>query len=352
MCFRSSLRRKVPLTSTRKLPPEEKRKGQRLADTLDPLLGASEIRLIKLKAGEDNERIAIEVQSFDLNRDYIPDFCALSYTWKAGDCSIDGPRNACAFVSHEDTLYEISGYLHLALGFLRNPDVDIWFRIDQRCVRQEDADEKSGQIPLMQSIYRRATCGVKAWLGAEEAFVPSLLQYMSWVVGTRLWDSQRFKIGDDLDFARGECLGEGIRALVGFLAKPWFSRLWVVQEAASQRERLDLHFDEFSIPFSTLITVVEYTNRLLIKANPTTSLPDNGRKTYFGFLWPCPALCALGEPGFESLQELVQKFCTWNCSVPSDKVYALLGLACDRASYASPDYSLSAPQVFRQCATT
>lgn len=81
---------------------------------------------------------------------------ALSYVWGSGVKSES--------VILDGSPYLVTKSLHAALLYHRDCQLDRILWIDALSINQEDADEKSRQIPLMRMIYAQASC-VIVWLG-------------------------------------------------------------------------------------------------------------------------------------------------------------------------------------------
>jgi hypothetical protein len=115
-----------------------------------------------------------------------------------------------------DTLYQVTTNLEAACRHLRSKGYGrLW--VDAVCINQEDKVEKSQQLLLIGSIYRRAK-EVAAWTGEED--------YCSNVVMDALHSSG--------DFRRPAPSFSAplIDSLINFLERPYWRRVWVIQELA------------------------------------------------------------------------------------------------------------------------
>lgn len=320
---------------------------------------ANLIRLARLNPSrssqDDHPSITLEVYDLDAQ---LPAYNALSYTWNDGNAS--NGETFSVFSTTTSTKLAVTANLYWALIHLRSQDEPRYLWIDQICIRQDDLAEKSHQIPLMGRIYREAPGGVIAWLGEYGAIgsvnYDHLLQYMSSITQKDLWKQNRYRPSNDseaLDFTRSVDSVKGRKSLIAFIAHTsWFTRVWIVQEASAQKERLLFRIGSIQFSFLDLCAVVDATNTDMRPAGSAAKgiaqHPD-GRKTYFRFLRACPAIEAVGT-GTHSLQSLVQTFCDWTASEPRDKVYAFLGLAKDAQRYSKPNYNLPVATVYREYA--
>ncbi|KAF3020158.1 hypothetical protein E8E14_009450 [Neopestalotiopsis sp. 37M] len=225
-----------------------------------PILDEDEFRVMELKPGDGDGELrgallhcSVEFvrsnQDLFLHTAYTPDdqkytqrfalstdgyttpvqYTALSYTWGDPDPSTDTTID-CA--GHKLT---ITQSLATALKHFRQKDHSILLWVDQICINQKDDEEKNQQIPLMSSIYRYAT-NTAIWLGAEESGSTSAMQLLD-DVNTRLQFSEAIDINPK-EFERLQLPREDStqwRDLKNLLKRPWFSRLWIIQEVILSR---------------------------------------------------------------------------------------------------------------------
>ncbi|KAM3079139.1 hypothetical protein ACMFMF_004067 [Clarireedia jacksonii] len=149
-------------------------------------------------------------------------YTALSYVWGAPifDCNIK--------CNSQDQ--KITKSLFSALRHLRRDDYSVMLWIDQICINQMDTAERERQVQIMSLIYRRAWNTV-IWLGEEaegshRAFVTlesvaTTLQYAAFLPPEEGFSNVK------LPEARSELWEE----LWKLFERPWFRRLWVIQEA-------------------------------------------------------------------------------------------------------------------------
>ncbi|KAG5917041.1 hypothetical protein E4U42_007406 [Claviceps africana] len=170
--------------------------------------------------------------------EYSLPYEALSYHWGSND------RAGCKVLIHDDDgnyfVIRITKTLHSILRRLALPDKHRVIWADAICINQINSStnsEKGEQIQLMPDIYRTAAC-VQVYLGDKSADVPAALELLS-----SLADYSEHL--DDLLHAEGEigldlALRNGFvmpslddkkwQALRAFFCRPWFRRVWVIQE--------------------------------------------------------------------------------------------------------------------------
>jgi hypothetical protein len=164
------------------------------------------VRLLTLEpATYKNAPIVCHVERHSLNWD--PLYEALSYTW--GD-----PKDICPTpIGFGGYPRIISANLEEALRVLRFRDKPRVLWIDALCINQSDVHEKAMQVAMMGSIYEQAK-NVIIWLGPRSEDSDLAMSTMSILRGVNF--------EDPADSAWD--------ALETLFSRPWFSRIWVLQE--------------------------------------------------------------------------------------------------------------------------
>ncbi|KAL9078931.1 MAG: hypothetical protein Q9157_002155 [Trypethelium eluteriae] len=144
-----------------------------------------------------------------------PDMCrynALSYVW--------GPPDMSETITINQQLFRVSVTLSQALHQIRHSENARVVWIDALCINQDDFNERSSQVLLMQHIYSRAT-SVIVWLGEKAP----------WGLSRALRDTKQD--GDakkDTVFSKG-AVRYGVSGVISkLLQRPWWKRVWIVQE--------------------------------------------------------------------------------------------------------------------------
>jgi hypothetical protein len=151
-------------------------------------------------------------------------YTALSYVWGP-------PQFDVEFHLKNGSGIKITTSLNCALQHLRTEEQSVWLWIDQLCIKPKDVREKEQQIPLMGLIYRHATNTV-IWLGDDGSDNPSIAFNTLDRVNSRLELS--FQQVTPEDFKRlllPEAEDAAWREVRQLFRRPWFTRLWVIQEA-------------------------------------------------------------------------------------------------------------------------
>jgi hypothetical protein len=107
--------------------------------------------------------------------------------------------------------------LHTALTCLREVSGSRILWVDALCINQNDAEEKSQQVRIMNHIYRKAYRTL-VFLGPEDEESTILYDFIEKEYGSMSW---RRKLGDDFYKTHLQV----ILSLVKFLLRPWFTRI-------------------------------------------------------------------------------------------------------------------------------
>ncbi|KAK4169692.1 heterokaryon incompatibility protein-domain-containing protein [Cladorrhinum sp. PSN259] len=191
--------------------------------TYQPIMGGPmkqpKVRLLRLLRRWPFGHIRCEL--VDANLDDALEFDALSYHWgkavQTEPIYIDGQ----AFLVTPTVLaalFHLSSYRRSRL---------LW--IDSICINQDDGDEKAAQIPLMKTIYSRAS-RVVIWL--DNVRDPWLIRTMlAGILHEHAYGSAESCL--QLLHKYSESYAEaGWMQLMNLFAHPWFFRIWVIQELA------------------------------------------------------------------------------------------------------------------------
>lgn len=301
------------------------------------------IRLLRLCRGIGSE-IACELFQAKLcQRDDSISYEALSYTW--------GLPDVREHIIVNGKPLSVTVNLYLALQQLRQRDEDRILWIDAVCINQKNLKERSHQVQQMGEIYKQAD-RVIFWLGSgtdeTNVFMRSmeLLQResirhecRSWAREDDRWKTLWSKVQLELSFSfekstlqQLQC--EGLKIL---LNRPWFRRVWILQEVANAKSAL------LCCGTRSVSVRVFAIAPLMLNVSPSTH---------------CQAVLDI-MPGIwreatwwsknNSLYTLLKMFGTSEATESRDLIYALRGISSDaRDSKALlPDYEKSEEQLTR-----
>ncbi|OTB15315.1 hypothetical protein K445DRAFT_376250 [Daldinia sp. EC12] len=305
------------------------------------------------------------------------DFVALSYVW--GDPSIrrdiivDGvPVSVTANL--EGALRELRHHSRIQQGFF------IW--VDALCINQEDLDERSAQVAKMKDIYQ-AAWHVVIWLGPDEHrsdLATLALRYMSLHseeedVLDKLYKHVEFYVVR-IPFMQWKHAHTSLRirkavlnAIYHLLARPYWRRLWIIQEVVLGSRNSPVLCGSSSILLKDIFTALnvmkadgdalgQYVICAAKGAKKTQQKWNFVAEDTYGIsekLWERPV--AITALKFFDIDVSAAHNGVYDCLLLSreasatderDRVYGILGLPQIASSIRNlvPDYNRTAPETF------
>lgn len=243
-----------------------------------------------------------------------PLYAALSYVW--------GSPESVDTVIVNDKEMKVTTNLHSALLHVRQESSVVTLWVDALCICQDDKLEKSLQVQMIGDIFRTAA-STFVWLGESSTNDQVVVDYLC---------RQQSPGASQLQLREVP-----IKALRSFFGRPWFRRLWILQEALLSKQPV-AHYGRHRVPFSS---VLRLCSDLIVD-----NLANHRGKVFSN----CPLKRCMLE--WDLLQESVNQRGGWplvdalsmtermESTLAEDRVYALLGLAtiADRQSI-KPEYS-------------
>jgi hypothetical protein len=248
----------------------------------------------------------------------FPPYETLSYVWggyeKSAVVTVERPdKQGPARLPVTESLVTALRYLR----YTQNPRT-LW--IDAICLNQADYTELSQQVPRMGEIYRLAYTGT-AWLGTRgggSTHALSTLRYLGDQVVAEgdagllfCSPSAEEKHWFDADFELPYSQDTWV-TIVALLQRPWFNRLWVVQEIHPGAV-LQCGYDTIALAtFAEAQYCLYSKTRLPTCLRPTMTQVDGTLSRFWVMALP----------------RLLYRAATFKqCEDPRDKIYGLLGLA-------------------------
>lgn len=269
-----------------------------------------EIRLLHLFPGSCADGLEITLKHVGLGQG--PRFEALSYTWgtSAKDCHV-----RCKMESGRLEKIPITRNLEQALVRLRSvEDVKVLW-IDQVCINQDDLQERCSQVSYMGTIYSTAF-QVSVWIGEEDEdtrlafdFLPVLFSYLPTSELDANMNAQYVLPAHALLIARSPSW----EALVRIFHRPWFRRIWVIQEAAVA-SCVTVHCGTLTVTWEDLVRACKCQIRSEDVRYGHNAL-EAIDKTRRGRL-----------QGGNDLYDICFMSYRFQCTDPRDKIYAVAGL--------------------------
>ena len=266
---------------------------------------------------------------------------------------------------------EDNGYLNLTASvndILTNSAVSenddrYWF-IDLLCINQQDLEEKGHQVRLMGDVFASAT-QVLVWLGQKSedsdlaiAFVSVLGHTMQKVLlkdaANRHVEQENGIIGQYKLCAEPGCEhpSPSWNALSRLLERPWFRRMWVLQEIFLAPQDIKVLCGHLALPWTILAGVLfriqSYgLSRLIEQENRRWNAGLHATSDARSSLECVTHMFSQTVVRTQSLVFLLIRMGNFKASDPRDKIYANFGMATDVDEYKlDPDYHATTEEVY------
>ncbi|KAK0099564.1 hypothetical protein ONS95_013540 [Cadophora gregata] len=183
--------------------------------------------------------ISCTIRSISL-KDAAGKYESLSYAW--GTEVSQSPIYLC--INGSEIPVAVQENLYQALVHLRDRHQErsggafvLW--VDALCINQSDEVEKSHQVKHMRTVYENASA-VCVWLGVAADGSDRLIRTLKRVCDMAMelerevpgsWVNVMPKIATSID----EEATFPLTNMIAFLSRPWWSRIWVVQEIAAAK---------------------------------------------------------------------------------------------------------------------
>jgi hypothetical protein len=323
-------------------------------------LALEHIRLLELLPGDGSDSLTGKIHAYGINSPLRPPYRALSYAW-----GLDATHPSGFPLDTSDGRIELTSSLYAALRHLRAAERSEWLWVDAICIDQRNNTEKTLQIRLMQDIYRLAD-EVVVWLGTAESHSDLAIDILKQIYS-------HLSISSDVEGGAAEAKRDdvvrqylqgdhgGIRDL---LSRSWFSRVWVIQELVwAPRATVMCGFSTISwVMFYTALRMCEeHSAKSPVNSTVTgqsTAVVSQGNKRPMLMLPNAGPLHALeymrnrliDQHRKLRLLDLLDKFAYARATVPRDKIFALLSLACDNHALFYADYESEFEDLIRRFA--
>ncbi|KAI1075424.1 heterokaryon incompatibility protein-domain-containing protein [Whalleya microplaca] len=323
---------------------------RKTGSTVYPQLGKDEIRLLVLEPGRWDAPLECRLVRCRPSDGLA--YEALSYAW--------GNTARCHTITCNGEPFGITENLESALRHLRHPYARRVLWVDAVCIDQDDADERGHQVRLMKAIFSQAQ-RVVVWLGRETPDVSNAFR-------VRTSSSQGFVPGPEgialgpsrydftMDNAAVSLSDDDLRPLVKLMERPWFRRLWVLQEAALAREVL-LYCGKRRIrwdTFSALITQLKRKGVVLDRFTPKATIGVDS----------VLEIDEIRRGSHQNLLSVLLATASAECTDLRDKIFGVLSLAEDYEAWShglgggesrtehslEPDYTVGVADVFLRLA--
>ena len=281
---------------------------------LFPLKDPDEIRLLCLEPRSQGEIIRCTTEHALLSR--RPYYEALSYEWGSKETKT---------ITLNGKDHDIRQNLFDALDSLRRVGMVRCLWVDAICINQKDLEERNHQVSQMASIYSQAE-SVIIWLRQPELGCERTLRFLQDAPLSEIEQTRRsiFRWDEDTEVLTG----------VQFLAgKPYWARLWVIQEVALATN-VQVQCGAYCVPWASLKYLCHHLQS-------KSRVLATSRMLVF----------AAGHPNARTmnLSYLCWMHSKAQCENDLDRVFGLWALASECCQQAIPvDYSLTLEQVLQK----
>ncbi|KAM0541958.1 hypothetical protein ACHAPJ_013020 [Fusarium lateritium] len=331
------------------------------------LLGPQQIRLLHLLPASDiNDPIEsrLEIVALDQN----PVYEALSYCW--GD-STQLREIKC---NHQE--FQVTGSLFSALQHLRNEHSERTLWVDAICINQKDLEERQSQVLLMKDIYTKSNRAV-IWLGPDPAsdgvnhlfkliqsnpklpelqLSPRQRLFLEVNVAERHgWDQDKDKSSSEIPAEQDIVISkEAQKGAVALLKRPWWSRMWTVQEITLAPSAIIMCGNLAASSLDVQQTCAKISMQILNHAFENDDIDTSGETNAVlddpdGSISIAKLRLFRKSNMTNDLGALLQLHRWLRATDPRDKVYGCLGIAASTYDI-KPDYTISTVECYTRAA--
>ncbi|KAJ9659517.1 hypothetical protein H2198_003092 [Neophaeococcomyces mojaviensis] len=348
-----------------------------------------EIRLLRIKAepANSNAEVVCYLTYASLLDPRVPNaYTCLSYCWgditKTKEIKVVRPEKRLHDGTCEGKIFDfrVTANLEAALRSIRSLTARPLVWADAVCINQSNLVERAHQVSIMQYIYSKSMQTL-IWLGDAEDCSDAAMDFAilirrvlsgdeslnlsSFAAGVRC-NRLRGLLKGELNFAESEASHKDFIAVrdatQGLLRRPWFRRVWVLQEVSKSSSVVAISGQK-ACQWEDIRNLGIWENRITLwegnipgaeRQLPTTGLStvlDAARTDDLPEIWWFLASeCRDGK--LPSILELIFRRTQIQASDPRDQVFALFGIARECQGQFSnlagftPDYSKTTAQVY------
>jgi len=212
-----------------------------------------EIRLLTIEPGSGSDMVRCTLKHAFLDTTPPPHYETTSYV--CGDPAI---KSTIILHGHETQAMATSETV-LRRMRLRDRARTVW--IDSICIDQNDTDERGHQVGMMYQVYTKTRRNL-IWLGPGDDTLAESIEAMETILREVAIETRDFADFDELVIDRESGAArfsntplsnpEDYLDFLRLLESPWFSRLWIVQEA-SLAPSSECHYGEFIVPLTGIL---------------------------------------------------------------------------------------------------
>lgn len=316
-----------------------------------------EIRVLKVSRpfqDGDGRADTFQADLVCVSLDDDPSYLAISYAW--GDPLIVGHFESHHKGQERRVSYNKGVFDIIKTILARGTTLYLW--IDALCINQEDLRERASQVEMMGTIFSRAR-QVVAFIGRANEISTRAMECILrtanciWAHGFLIDSATHQGIASLLSEIRP--VARDWRSIEGLNRRPWFHRLWIVQEIALGNDPVVV-CGKHTFPWCALTIFIEFAY-MLQRFPAFTRVPSSTRDAFTTTVRSLPNALGISQarrgqmnewlkiPFLYSLFSLSRDF---NSTDPRDRIYALLGLATAKKyrDALRPDYGIKVEDLF------
>ncbi|KAI1114305.1 heterokaryon incompatibility protein-domain-containing protein [Nemania sp. NC0429] len=273
------------------------------------------MRLLVLERAVDRDS-PIRCRLVVCNHDERLPYDAVSYAW--------GNPSKVRNIDCNGKNIRVTSNLYSALLWLRKPTEDRLLWIDALCINQDNLEERGHQVNTMSQIFSRARSTL-VWLGAETRSARGVLSLLR-LQGDR--SAEKDLVG--FNFAdvssKRYLLHTNWAPLAKLLERPWFTRLWVIQEVACAKN-VYVIWGSKKFGWDLLASRIKELHHIGLLDQ--FSMPERAHLGALSVIEIQKARERMLQGRQQRLLPLLVATSSSSCSLPKDRVYAVMSLASD-----------------------
>ncbi|WPB06863.1 uncharacterized protein RHO25_011523 [Cercospora beticola] len=304
-----------------------------------------EFRLLDVQPAEFWDALVVcTLRHASLKGARMPKYESISYVW--------GDAKELETLVIDGETYKYSASCVAALRRTRFSSVIRTVWIDAVCINQKNLEERAQQVALMGDIYRSSIGNLVCFGHCEDEHSTSLaLQDISTILKDMNEETNNLKHIDKTPIKADS----GLRCSVDFerlqtclFSLPWFSRLWVIQEAVLAPSNT-CFFGSFQFDLLNLLRAANWLRYKELYVSSSITESTGCRNAWI--IWDLADVPYGGSTcGPLMVSHLLEKARAFQTSVPADRVYGMLGLKTwsdEIPCLLQPDYNRSYHEVVR-----
>ncbi|KAI0128624.1 heterokaryon incompatibility protein-domain-containing protein [Xylariales sp. AK1849] len=299
-------------------------------------LSNSGIRVLILEPGSWADPLKASLKEKNL-QDTMTPYEALSYAW--GTFSLSSNKG----IRIQDSIMPITSNLDEALRSLRSEQSQRVIWVDFVCINQSNLQERVHQVRMMGDIYRQAE-KVIVWLG-----MPTFASELGMKTLTFFAGNEDLTKGSPWEADAPKNI---VAAINDIFERPYFERIWVVQEGALAR-KTDLCVGQLIVSWDQGSATSKFLSRLkFVQISPTweySGLRGVRLEPLIDML-TISHLALARARGFEvraTIIDVLHDMRHRESTDPRDMIFALLGLGLETYGVMA-DYEISREETYRR----